>query len=156
MKVIFLDFDGVMDTGFYDGALENEHKPTCDKYGAIFDPISIQNLDYIIRRTNASIVVSSDWKYFMSKDNLQAMWKARRLPGKIIDTTPNCSRHRGDEISQWLSNNSKVIEYAIIDDLGADCFNDSQLPHLVCVNPYNGLDLLSANRVIKILNTAYT
>ena len=38
MKIIFLDFDGVMDTAYYDHVLAKEGKPGNDKYGTIFDP----------------------------------------------------------------------------------------------------------------------
>lgn len=37
MKIIFLDFDGVMDTAYYDHVLAKEGKPGNDKYGTIFD-----------------------------------------------------------------------------------------------------------------------
>ena len=38
MKVIFLDFDGVMDTAYYDFVLAREGKLNRDAYGPIFDP----------------------------------------------------------------------------------------------------------------------
>lgn len=66
MKVIFLDFDGVMDTAYYDHVLAKEGKSGNDEYGIIFDPNSIQNLKHIIDITGADIVVTSSWKYFMS------------------------------------------------------------------------------------------
>ena len=59
MKVIFLDFDGVMDTGYYFAALIREHKPRFDSYGMVFDPYCIENLRKIIDKTGAKIVVSS-------------------------------------------------------------------------------------------------
>ena len=56
MKIIFLDFDGVMDTAYYDHVLAKEGKPGNDKYGTIFDPYlctepqtyCVQNLKRII------------------------------------------------------------------------------------------------------------
>lgn len=65
MKIIFLDFDGVMDTAYYDHILSKEGKPLDDEYGAIFDPYCIQNLKRIIEETGADIVVSSSWKFMM-------------------------------------------------------------------------------------------
>ena len=59
MKIIFLDFDGVMDTAYYDHVLHKEGKPGNDKYGTIFDPYCVQNLKRIIDETGAKIVVSS-------------------------------------------------------------------------------------------------
>ena len=36
IKVIFLDFDGVMDTAYYDHVLAKEGKPGNDEYGIIW------------------------------------------------------------------------------------------------------------------------
>ncbi len=33
MKILFFDFDGVMDTSYYDHVLYKEGKPGNDKYG---------------------------------------------------------------------------------------------------------------------------
>ena len=66
MKIIFLDFDGVMDTAYYDHVLAKEGKPSNDEYGIVFDPNSIRNLKYIIDMTGADIVVTSSWKYMMN------------------------------------------------------------------------------------------
>jgi len=38
MKIIFLDFDGVMDTKYYDHILSEAGKPISDEYGLLFDP----------------------------------------------------------------------------------------------------------------------
>lgn len=62
MKIIFLDFDGVMDTGYDDLIRNKEGKPFYDEYGILFDPNCIKNLKYIIDNTGANIVVTSSWK----------------------------------------------------------------------------------------------
>lgn len=66
MKVIFLDFDGVMATAHYDNYLNYMGLPENDKYGVVFDPDCIANLKRIIDATEADIVVSSTWKDFMT------------------------------------------------------------------------------------------
>ena len=65
MKIIFLDFDGVMDTAYYDHILNKNGLPESDKYGVVFDPNCIKNLKAIIDNTGADIVVSSSWKDFI-------------------------------------------------------------------------------------------
>lgn len=104
MKVIFLDFDGVMDTAYYDHVLAKEGKSGNDEYGIIFDPNSIQNLKHIIDMTGADIVVTSSWKYFMSYKDFLDMWEARKLPGFITDVTPNIhgSRFRVTRLMRGL------------------------------------------------------
>ena len=61
-KVIFLDFDGVLNTEYYQGFLMYHGKTWQDQYGAFFDPEAILQLKRIIDATNADIVIESSWK----------------------------------------------------------------------------------------------
>ena len=154
MKIIFLDFDGVMDTEYYDHILSEAGKPISDEYGLLFDPECVKNLKYIIDNTGADIVVSSTWKDLMSYKEISDMWEFRRLPGFVTDVTPTLSHghNRGDEIDAWLKECSTECNYIIIDDLEAYYFNEHQIPRLLIVNPFYGLDENTAERAIKILN----
>lgn len=151
MKIIFLDFDGVMDTAYYDMVLVSKGLQEVDEYGVLFDPACVRNLETIIRKTKADIVVTCKWKYLMSYEEFLEMWNARNLPGFITDTTPNISNHRGDEIDAWIRECKTECEYVIIDDLDANNFNEHHLPHLITVNPYNGLDEIAVKQAIEIL-----
>ena len=157
MKIIFLDFDGVMDTAYYDHILCKRGLPESDKFGTIFDPNCIRNLKSIIDNTGADIVVLSTWKDFMSYQEILDMWEYRNLPGFVTDVTPIPShrRNRGDEIDAWLEECRTECQYVIIDDLDAYNFNEHQIPRLLVVNPFNGLDEEIANRAIKLLNSEY-
>lgn len=151
-NIIFLDFDGVLDTAAYDLYLAGNNLPECDKNGRpLFDPKCIENLRLLIESTKADIVVTSDWKYIDRYEELLQMWHERLMPGFMIDITPNVSKHRGNEIQQWLVQCEAPRNYVIIDDLGAENFNDNQLDKLVIVNPYYGLDQEATNKAIAIL-----
>lgn len=154
MKIIFLDFDGVMDTSYYDHILSKEGKPGNDEYGTVFAPYCVQNLKRIIDKTGADIVVSSSWKYLMSYQDFLNMWNDRGLPGFVTDVTPNPidRRNRGDEIDAWIEECRTECQYVIIDDLEANNFNKHQIPHLLIVNTFFGLDEDTAERAIQILN----
>ena len=153
MKIIFLDFDGVMDTIYYDELLTRDHKPRFDSFGMVFDPYCIENLGKIIKQTDARIVVSSSWKDFMTYKEILKMWKHRKLPGIVIGTTPSFEYiKRGYEIDNWLEECGEECQYVIIDDFEACNFTERQIPHLLVVNPYIGLDDLTAERAILILN----
>ena len=153
MKVIFLDFDGVMNTIYYEHILSKEGKLNSDPFGAIFDPECVKNLGFIIEKTGADIVVSSSWKYLMTYKDFLDMWEARNLPGFVTDVTPTpkIRRNRGDEIDAWLNECQEECQYVIIDDLDARNFNEHQLPNLLVVNPFNGLDREIAEKAIQIL-----
>lgn len=153
MKIIFLDFDGVMDTEYYDHILSEAGKPISDEYGLLFDPECVKNLKYIIDNTDADIVVSSTWKDDMSYKEILDMWKYRGLPGFVTDVTPTTAQHnRGDEIDAWLKECREDCQYAIIDDLDGSNFNPNQIEHLFVVNPYCGLDEDTAKRIVNHLS----
>ena len=152
MKIIFLDFDGVMDTEYYDYLLSEADKPIADKYGLLFDPECVKNLKYIIDSTGADIVVSSTWKDFMTYQEILDMWKYRGLSGFVTDVTPTVSKHRGDEIDAWLKECREDCQYTIIDDLDGSNFNPNQIEHLFVVNPYCGLDEDTAKRIVNHLS----
>ena len=155
MKIIFLDFDGVMDTSYYDLVLHKEGKPGNDMYGCIFDPYCIQNLKHIIDETGAHVVVTSSWKYLMSYKDILDMWEYRGLPGFVTDVTPTPQErnNRGDEIDAWLNECDAEVQYVIIDDLSSNNFNEHQLPRFLKVNPFWGLDEATAKRAIELLNS---
>ncbi|MDE6231587.1 MAG: hypothetical protein K2M37_08220 [Muribaculaceae bacterium] len=152
MNIIFLDFDGVMDTASYDMYLVRNRRPECDNKGRpIFDPRCIEYLKLIVDKTKADIVVTSDWKYVDKYEDLLQMWKDRNMPGFLTDVTPNVSKHRGHEIDLWLKDCKIDCNYVIIDDLDESNFNTRQLQHLIVVNPFVGLDRHTAERAINIL-----
>lgn len=150
-KIIFLDFDGVLNTEHYQGLLQYQGKPWQDEYGAFFDPNAVKQLKRIIDATDADIVVESSWKY-LGLDAMKELWKVRNLPGTIIDITPSLlGKNKGVEIASWLTEQANQnIRYAIIDD--EYVILDSQLPHFILTNPYEGITEEQANRAISILN----
>ena len=150
-KIIFLDFDGVLNTEHYQGLLQYQGKPWQDEYGAFFDPKAVKQLKRIIDATDADIVVESSWKY-LGLDAMKELWEVRNLPGTIIDITPSLlGKNKGVEIASWLSKYAKQdLRYVIIDD--EFVILDSQLPHFILTNPYEGITEEQANRVISMLN----
>ena len=150
-KIIFLDFDGVLNTEYYQSLLQYQGKPWQDEYGAFFDPKAVKQLKRIIDATDADIVIESSWKY-LGLDAMKELWDVRNLPGTIIDITPSLlGKNKGVEIASWLSKYAKQdIRYVIIDD--EYVILDSQLPHFILTNPYEGITEEQANRAISMLN----
>ena len=167
-KMIFLDFDGVLNTERYQNELMCQGKTRRDRYGAIFDPAAVQQLKRIIDATDAAIVIESSWK-FLGLAAMQEMWKERGLPGKVVGITDSSvsddwlltanlddadsamGQCKGMEIDLWLSEKVKNnIRYVIIDDENG-CF-DNQKAFFVQTNPYYGITEDIANRAISILN----
>ncbi len=155
MKTIFLDFDGVMDTAYYGHILGKEGRSANDEFGAVFDPNCVKCLKKIVDKTGAEVVVTSSWKSLMSFGEMLDMWEKRGLPGELIDMTSTTStcRNRGDEIDAWLKECKEDCQYVILDDIDESNFNEHQLPRLIVVNPYHGLDMKAAEKAIELLRT---
>lgn len=151
-KIIFLDFDGVLNTEYYQGLLQFQGKQWQDEYGAFFDPKVVRQLKRVIDTTGADIVVESSWKY-LGLEAMQELWRGRNLPGKVIDITPSLTDNasKGEEIAAWLSEHATPdTRYVIIDD--EYVILDSQIPYFIWTNPYEGLTEEQADRAILILN----
>ncbi len=168
--IIFLDFDGVLNTEKYYCELKNKELPSNDKYGQLFDPKAVANLRKIIDATEARIVVSSSWRY-MGLNVLQRMWYDRDLPGRIVDITPLhllddklrdtdlnqvdvLSLCRGNEIKWYfdevLDANSNSRRFVIFDDL-KEVLPELQ-DHFVRIDPIVGITEGDVERAIEFIN----
>lgn len=168
-KYLFLDFDGVLNTEFYQDLLISKGEPWRDGHGPLFDPQTVEQLKRIIDATHADIVIESSWKY-LGLEAMQDMWAARHLPGRVIDITSSVvsaswsstmgpddnsldsRQSKGIEIDFWLFENAaQDARYVIIDD--EYVILDSQLPHFILTNPFDGITDLLADRAIALLNS---
>ena len=169
--VIFLDFDGVLNTEHHQARLATEGKPTKDAWGPLFDPRAPnntpskkvaqescygpgeeENLRRIIDATDARIVVTSSWRFAHRLGSLRMMWEVRGLPAdslSALDCDSMCMS-RGEEIEDWLEEHGRP-DYVIIDDL--DDFLPSQRPCYVEINPIVGITEADAQKALEILTT---
>ncbi|MBQ5944502.1 MAG: hypothetical protein IJL61_07305 [Bacteroidales bacterium] len=169
-KVIFLDFDGVLNTEGYQAALHAAGEKGHDRYGPLFDPDAVENLSKILDAVpEALIVISSSWK-LEGLERIREMWKFRRMPGHVHDITQDYLSDpyvdleaaddyrilvgRGNEIRRWIAQNaSRGCKYVILDDLPD--FLPEQSCHLVITNPYTGITSDDAINAIGILTKAF-
>ena len=152
LKIIFLDFDGVISTPDYHWSLE---------------PSKVQLLEELIKETNAKIVVSSSWstgsqtgEQFIEK--MFGKWKEITGPhvtpeknkifkDAIIDVTDHMGNDRGDEIQRWLdAHKDEVDSYVIFDD-DPDIL-DEQLFNFVQTDGFEGLTSREIKLAKLILN----
>ena len=163
-RIIFLDFDGVLNTARNIARLRAEGKPLSDEFGYLFDAEAVANLQTIIEQTDAEIVVSSSWK-FEGLERMRQLWQARRLPGKLLDITPDylgCVGEidpsnpdsfvgKGNEIKTWLEQHATAdCRYVILDDM-PDVLA-SQRENFIPINDECGITAADAQRAIEILN----
>ena len=150
-SIIFLDFDGVLNTEQYQARLAVDGAPNKDAWGPLFDPRAVDNLRKIIEATGAAIVISSSWRYIHRLGSLRMMWEIRELPGEILDTLPCGATYisRGEDIECWLNQHGQP-NYVIIDDL--DDFYPSQHDRYIEINPIVGISTVDVEKAITILN----
>lgn len=156
--ILFLDFDGVLNTVRYTMSLLKHTSVLKDQYGSLFDPTSVDNLKKIIDATDAEIVVSSSWRY-KGLESLQEMWKERKLPGVLTGITPyimpqpDITARRGREIEMYLdqlTQTEKVTrKYVIIDDI--DDFLPTQQGNTVITDTERGITQYEVEKAVSIL-----
>lgn len=117
MKVIFLDIDGVLNSGNYIKRLDGQF----DDPQYQMDPVAVARLNTITRLTGASIVVSSTWRlaFKHSADPVgqcQRCMSAYKIEAPVIGITGELPGGRKEEIREWLSEHSDVDAFVILDD----------------------------------------
>lgn len=144
IKILFLDFDGVLTSDANTQKCVLEHRRE-NLFGIDwFDPDCVAALRKIVDETGAVVVISSSWRE-LGRDKLLYLWKELDMPGVLYGTTPEWVLTKKEAIEQWLSDNEHDA-YAILDDdvLG--------LPNQVKTNPRKGLSLEDAVNTIDTLN----
>lgn len=167
-RYLFLDFDGVLNTGNYARHMKREGIDPFDEFGAMFDPQAIANLKHIVELTGCKIVLSTTWRN-EGIMRMRELWKQRSLPGEIFSMTPillstsfqdamngemmgmSLREAKALEINAWLYQHaSKDYQYVILDD--EDYFFPKQQEHLVLTDEKEGLTNRKAQNAIWILN----
>lgn len=126
MVVLFLDFDGVLNSIAFmkSQSAAGKWEMVTARTGArdwsnMIDPRAIVLLNGVVARTGAKIVVSSSWRLALTKDEIISALRKRGFRGDVIDATPHCSGEpRSFEIAAWLNHRGAgdVSRFAIVDD----------------------------------------
>ena len=168
MKIIFLDNDGVICLANNWGSRKKKKQKWIDKHSYKevlgeypvdcrfdnFDPKAIKDLNSILEKTDADIVVSSDWRLHADVDELGDYYQSQGIIKRpigvteIIDykkweedgtipedfrwsRTESSEQIRAFEITRFLSNYPSVTHWVAIDDLhmGINVENSSYGPY---------------------------
>lgn len=125
MRIVFLDFDGVILTAEsrLGKTLPVSSGRTIQAYfedcAVLYKPeqSKIDLLNEITETTKASIIVTSNWRRGLNLNRLRKLLSSWGVKGKVLGVTPTIGlRMRFNEIAQWLKNRSSVESYVILDD----------------------------------------
>lgn len=142
MYIIFLDIDGVLN-------LDTIRKKS-------FNKECVKNLNFIIKETNAKIVIISTWRLSMSLEELRKYFIKEGILGEIIGCTdlPKniddfssivIAKPREREIGDYILENNSISNYVIIDD------KTINLPNTIKTEFHKGLTKVLADKAINIL-----
>lgn len=152
-KVIFLDVDGVINSG-NNQKRNTRLKRTCETM--YFDPTCMKNLKEIVEKTDARLVLSSDWRF--PTERTKSICHLQNLIRKLADyelgvddQTGEALSCRNEEINQWLQSHKELESYVILDDVN-DCFEGENLKRLVLTDEVVGLTDSDVVEAIEILN----
>lgn len=129
-RVIFLDIDGVLNSGFWNDTHQKEFSD-----GTLIDRDKIRRLADLVRDTDAEIILHSGWRFWFDDAMRPLRIEAQRLvdlleaegiglSGKTPDhsteeikRTKKFSLVKAGEILCWLEEHSEVKQWVVLDDL---------------------------------------
>jgi len=151
MKVLFLDNDGVICLSDNWGTrhkklrkwmAKNGHKASYDMDHRFdnFDTKAIEVLNEILTETGADYVISSDWRYHATLEELQGYYLSKGVIKAPIDMTAHTKdidpdwwkrfhnyahieHERVIEIKYWLNQHPEVTHWVAVDDLNLGIYD---------------------------------
>lgn len=128
MKVLFLDIDGVLNSG----AWFKLRSPTprdaseIEYWRTHIDPVAVGRMNRVAQATECTFVLSSTWRILHSLEEMNEILRSVGAVFQVTDETPDGakeeiydkfgSHERGAEIYDWLQEHPKVTNYVIVDD----------------------------------------
>ena len=110
--VLFLDFDGVLNTPKTWGSWRNARKPIVP----IEDHL-LENVRTLVDMFDMLVVISSTWRNVMDRDDIIKALDtvgARLYPDELAWKTDFVGDHRGRQIERWLD--ARPCAHLILDD----------------------------------------
>lgn len=166
MKVIFLDFDGVLNTATYRAWWRRN--PALRIPDAELCPALVANVNHIIAETGAKVVLSTAWRtYTHLRPHLVDYLRSAGFEGTVIGMTPDFTEEvarnpyrtddgglihatRGMEIKAWLDDHPEVASYVVLED--SEDMTPLPADRIVWTTDRDGLTQDRAQKAIEILN----
>lgn len=155
--VIFLDFDGVVETIYWEKDKDGSWSYNVHRSGRseLNNKQAIGWLNELYKDIPYDVVVSSTWRIGMTLEDLQTLLinSGFNRDIKVIGTTPILYQPRGYEIEHWLEENNFKGKFIIIDDDSDMCH---LLPFLVRTDCQLGFTIYDYNKAKRLLGIGLT
>jgi hypothetical protein len=112
VRIVFLDFDGVLNT------IDDPCWSQADAGNeGCLDPEKVRLVTDLVRRTGALVVLSTSWRLGFAQEELEEMLRRRGFEGGFAGITPREGATRGEEIQAWLRDHGGgVTHWVVLDD----------------------------------------
>lgn len=164
MKVIFLDFDGVLNSQgsfLYEDNRRKKYKEQGVK-GPVNETlcnVCTANFQHVLDTyPDVKIVLSTTWRTSFSLDWLKAKLEQYHIDSsRVIDCTPEDHRYgsRGNEIQWWLDKHPTVTHYVIIDDNNWDITPKHGKDRFIETTWEGGMTFAHAHETIRKLSNGW-
>ena len=146
MRVIFLDFDGVIRIPPDGEWIQQPPSEFCQS--------RMKLLATVCRQADAQIVISSDWRHMESVDTNTDNLLPYLARFMHADWATPITGHRWNEVARWLTQHPEVTHYAILEDFEPhfDGCPPAMRGRIVWCNNRHGLLPKHAGRIIELLN----
>ena len=152
MKVIFLDFDGVLNCSSY-------RENAVDYFNNFIDETRLPLLREIVDKTGAMIVLTTTWRLYWNREVETESCIASRINDTfsrhgltIYNKTGNYNENRNFEISMFLCCND-VENYVILDDIDFNWSEENRRRFVQTDDSGYGLDEAAVKKCIEVLNS---
>lgn len=155
MKLLFLDFDGVICPGSYKRDESTNELRSPEWYAEPIDSECMKWLNFVIDKTAAQVVISSAWRIGHPIHELEQILEAGGFRGEVIGKTRSGKGPRGRQISDWIEDGTKLFNleeiqsFIILDD---DDDMDLLSPFLIQTHWEKGLTEELAKEAVRQLN----
>lgn len=151
-KVIFLDFDGVLNNSAFRDAVD-------DYYESFIDETRMPLLRKIVDKTGAMIVLTTTWRHYWTSDRSKASFTSKKIDSvfekygmKIYSKTEAYGEQRDLEVRLFLCKND-VESYVILDDIDFGWSPENYRRFVKTCDTDAGLDEEAVCKTIEILNS---
>lgn len=162
-KLIFLDFDGVLNNMEYLTNLDRSGlvESSDDRLSRIqrlhdplLDPVRIQRFNGLVERSGAEVVLHTSWTFPFTLEELNGMLRRRGASFQAVAATPteapteaDGQRRISDYVREWLRTcGTPVGSYVVLDDGRSADLGDGSFVHVP-----NGLEPEHVERALGIL-----
>ena len=139
-NIIFLDIDGVINPVWDHGSFGHDMSELMRKllkidklYSTInsfelgyayfnWDIEAIKRIKKLCVDFNAFIVISSDWRYGKSIEQLKLLFQLYGLENYVVGKTADLQLYRDEEVKHYLKEHPEIEKFVIIDDNYEDAF----------------------------------